>query len=253
MNLQNADLHHTNKVQAHAEGTPFNKTRKKMQDPKTAGRNSAIIYSGGLDSTTLLYEYSNRIALAITFDYGSNHAEREIECARYHCQKLGIEHHVLKLDFFKQFMSSSLLSGAEAVPEDDYDEDNMHSTVVPFRNGIMLAIACGIAEDRGLDSVLIANHGGDHAIYPDCRPDFINSMDKAMRAGTYIHVGIEAPYTNISKADIVARGAKLGIDYSHTYSCYKGTALHCGRCATCRERQEAFRAAHVDDPTKYQS
>lgn len=213
---------------------------------------SVIIYSGGLDSTTLLYEERERIALAITFDYGSNHASREMSCARWHCQHLGIEHLVIDIAFVGRYLVSSLTAGAEAVPEGDYDDDNMRSTVVPFRNGIMLSVACGIAESRGLQRVLIANHGGDHAVYPDCRHDFVRAMDDAMRAGTYEGVRLVAPYTGIAKSDIVKRGAALGIDYGKTYSCYRGGERHCGRCGTCRERVEAFRKAGIIDPTIYE-
>ena len=218
-----------------------------------AERDSVIIYSGGLDSTTLLYEEQQRIALAVTFDYGSNHAAREIACARHHCSLLGIGHVVIELAFMGRYFSSSLLSGAEAIPDGSYDDSNMHSTVVPFRNGIMLSIACGLAESRGLTRVLIANHGGDHAIYPDCRPQFVAAMDAAMRAGTYEGVRLAAPYTNLTKADLVRRGAALGIDYGKTYSCYRGGEHHCGTCGTCTERKEAFREAGIPDPTIYNS
>ena len=161
-------------------------------------KDSVIIYSGGLDSTTLLYDERPRIALAVTFNYGSNHAAREIACARHHCELLGVEHLVIDLTFMKEYFNSSLLSGADAIPSGNYDEENMKSTVVPFRNGIMLSIACGLAESRGLKRVLIANHGGDHAIYPDCRPQFVAAMDGAMQAGTYDGVQLAAPYTNLS-------------------------------------------------------
>lgn len=213
---------------------------------------TVIIYSGGLDSTTLLYEERERIALAVTFDYGSNHASREISCACWHCRNLGIEHIVMDLAFIGKYFSSSLTSGADAVPEGNYDDENMRSTVVPFRNGIMLSVACGLAESRGLKRVLIANHGGDHAIYPDCRPDFVSAMDNAMRAGTYEGVQLVAPYTEITKGDIVKRGVALNIEYGKTYSCYRGGECHCGRCGTCRERAEAFREAGINDPTIYE-
>jgi len=219
----------------------------------SANKDSVIIYSGGLDSTTLLYEERQRIALAITFDYGNNHAERETACARYHCDLLGIEHLVIDLAFIGRHFASSLTAGADAIPEGDYDDDNMRSTVVPFRNGIMLSVACGMAESRGLSRVLIANHGGDHAIYPDCRPAFVDAMDAAMKAGTYVGVHLDAPYTHLTKADIVRRGAALGIDYGQTYSCYRGGERHCGRCGTCRERREAFQEAGVVDPTIYEN
>lgn len=213
---------------------------------------SVIIYSGGLDSTTLLYEERERIALAVTFDYGSNHAAREIACARWHCQHLGIEHLVIDLAFIGKYFTSSLTAGADAIPEGNYDDENMRSTVVPFRNGIMLSVACGLAESRGLKRVLIANHGGDHAIYPDCRPEFIKAMDEAMTAGTYEGVQLVAPYTNITKGDIVKKGIALGIDYGKTYSCYRGKERHCGRCGTCQERKEAFAEAGIIDPTNYE-
>lgn len=222
-----------------------------MQNNSLQSKDSVIVFSGGLDSTTLLYEQIERIALAITFNYGSNHAQREIECAKHHCNRLGVEHLIIDLDFIKQYFKSSLLSGAEAVPEGVYNNGNMQSTVVPFRNGIMISIACGVAESRGLRRLLIANHGGDHAIYPDCRPDFIDAMNCATMAGTYLNVSIDAPYTNISKGDIVKRGIALGIDYAETYSCYKGGEYHCGRCATCVERRQAFVGAGVVDPTVY--
>lgn len=228
-----------------------------MTDNKMAAdarlRDSVIIYSGGLDSTTLLYEECDRVALAVTFDYGSNHAAREIACARHHCERLGIEHLVIELGFMGRYFHSSLLSGGDAIPSGNYDEENMKSTVVPFRNGIMLSIACGLAESRGLKRVLIANHGGDHAIYPDCRPSFINAMDAAMRAGTYVNVEIAAPYTHLTKADIVRRGTQLGVDYVETYSCYRGGEHHCGTCGTCSERREAFREAGIPDPTVYRA
>ena len=215
-------------------------------------KDSLIVVSGGMDSITLLYDMKDRIAMGVSFDYGSNHSQREIACANYHCKKLGIEHIVIPLEFMHKYFKSSLLEGADAIPEGNYTEENMKSTVVPFRNGIMLAIGCGMAESRGLNRVLIANHFGDHSIYPDCREDFIRPMSEAMKHGTYAHVEIEAPYTNITKADICRIGTHLGIDYSKTYSCYKGGEKHCGKCGTCVERKEAFRLAGVPDPTEYE-
>lgn len=217
----------------------------------TEQKDSILVLSGGLDSTTMLYEYASRIALAVSFNYGSNHNVREIACAAESCRRLRIEHLVIPLQFIAKDFESSLLQGADAIPEGNYNSENMKSTVVPFRNGIMLSIAAGLAETHGLKYVMIANHSGDHSIYPDCRPEFIDAMSLAMKAGTYPGITIQAPYTNISKADIVRRGAKFGIDYSLTYSCYKGGKLHCGKCGTCRERHEAFLEAGVADPTQY--
>lgn len=215
-------------------------------------KKSLIILSGGMDSVTLLYDKAQEIALAVTFDYGSNHNKREAECAAYHCEKLGIEHIIIPLDFIHQYFKSSLLEGADAVPEGHYAAENMKSTVVPFRNGIMLSIACGLAESRGLKHVCIANHFGDHAIYPDCRSNFIAHMNAAMERGTYQHISVCAPYTGMTKTDIAKIGKMLGIDYSKTYSCYKGGEKHCGKCGTCVERKEAFREAGIEDPTEYE-
>lgn len=215
-------------------------------------KDSIIIVSGGMDSITLLYEYRERIALAVSFDYGSNHNAKEIPFAKMHCERLGIKHIVIKLDFMAKYFDSSLLAGADAIPEGHYADENMKSTVVPFRNGIMLSIAVGMAESNGLQHVMMANHGGDHAIYPDCRPEFVNSFSDAAKAGTYNNVTLLAPYTNISKADIARKGKQLGIDYKETWSCYKGGDIHCGKCGTCVERKEALSLAGIDDETEYE-
>lgn len=216
-------------------------------------KDSLIVVSGGMDSVTMMYEYAEQIALAVSFDYGSNHNKKEIEFAKLHCERLGIRHLIIPLAFMGQYFKSSLLEGADAIPEGHYTAENMKSTVVPFRNGIMLSVACGLAESNGLKKVLIANHGGDHTIYPDCRPEFINAMSSAMTLGTDTHVEVFAPYTNITKSDIARHGKTLGIDYSETWSCYKGGDKHCGKCGTCVERKEALAAAGIDDPTEYES
>ncbi|WP_270766737.1 7-cyano-7-deazaguanine synthase QueC [Segatella buccae] len=215
-------------------------------------KDSAIIVSGGMDSITLLYDKKDEIALGISFDYGSNHNAREIPFAQMHCERLGIKHIIINLDFMHRYFKSSLLDGADAIPEGHYEADNMKSTVVPFRNGIMLSIATGIAESHNLKKVLIANHGGDHTIYPDCRPEFIHAIDKAARYGTFINVGVSAPYTDITKGQIASIGKRLGIDYRETWSCYKGGVVHCGKCGTCIERKEALAEAGIEDPTVYE-
>ena len=214
-------------------------------------KDSIIIVSGGMDSVTLLCEYKDRIAVGVSFDYGSNHNAREIPFARQHCEILGIEHIVIDLAFMPKYFKSSLLDGADAIPEGHYADDNMKSTVVPFRNGIMLSIAAGIAESRGLKYVMMANHGGDHTIYPDCTQEFVNAMSEATKVGTFPAIEILAPYTGITKADIARRGKALGIDYSKTWSCYKGGEHHCGKCGTCMERKEAMRDASIADTTIY--
>ncbi len=215
-------------------------------------KDSILVLSGGMDSTTMLYEYASEIALAVSFNYGSNHNAREIDCAAENCRRLGIEHIVIPLDFMSRYFQSSLLEGASAIPEGHYAADNMKSTVVPFRNGIMLSVAAGLAESRGLKHVMIANHAGDHTIYPDCRPEFINAMNQAIRTGTFKDVDLVAPYTDITKTQIARRGKEFGLDFSLTYSCYKGGERHCGKCGTCVERKEALREAGIEDPTLYE-
>lgn len=214
-------------------------------------KNGLIVLSGGMDSITMLYEFQDKIKMAISFDYGSNHNMREIPFAKLHCRRLKIKHYTIHLGFMHKHFKSSLLEGADAVPNGKYNEENMKSTVVPFRNGIMLSIAAGIAESHGLNAVYIANHAGDHAIYPDCTPAFVDAISKAAEAGTYNNLKIIAPYTNITKTDIAKKGKALGIDYSETWSCYKGGNAHCGTCATCNERKMALRAAGIDDRTIY--
>ena len=205
-----------------------------------------------MDSVTLMHYRKDRIALAVSFDYGSNHNAREIECARKQCECPGIEHLVIPLTFMSKYFKSSLLEGADSIPEGYYTAMNMKSTVVPFRNGIMLAVACGLAESRGLRHVMMANHSGDHSIYPDCRPGFVNAMSEAMREGTYEGVTLEAAFTGMTKGDIARIGARMGVEYADTYSCYKGGEKHCGKCGTCVERKEAFIEAGLPDPTIYE-
>jgi len=159
---------------------------------------------------------------------------------------------LLTLISYINISKSSLLEGSDAIPEGHYAADNMKSTVVPFRNGIMLSIAVGVAESHNLKNVLIANHAGDHTIYPDCRPEFIKAIDKAASTGTYVEARVIAPYTNITKGEIAKIGKKLGIDYAETWSCYKGDEKHCGKCGTCVERKEALAEAGIVDTTEYE-
>ncbi|WP_297168347.1 7-cyano-7-deazaguanine synthase QueC [uncultured Porphyromonas sp.] len=215
-------------------------------------RNSLIALSGGVDSTTLLYEYREEIACAVGFDYGSKHNARELAAAKAICRELEIPYLIIPLAFIGEYFRSDLLLSGGEMQLGDYSEENMRSTVVPFRNGIMLSILAGLAESRDLQQVLIANHFGDHAIYPDCRESFVKPMGEAITAGTSNGVKLVAPYTKLTKAEIVARGTRLGVPYGKTYSCYQGGERHCGRCGTCRERHEAFVANGLEDPTLYE-
>lgn len=214
----------------------------------------AVLLSGGLDSTVALHWAlrHHRVACALSFDYGSNHAQRELDCARRQAALAGVRHRVIDITTLSGHLSSALLSGADAIPADAYAPGNMKQTVVPFRNGIFLSIAAGIAESDGCEGLVIAAHAGDHSIYPDCREEFMQAMASAIEAGTYAGLQLLRPLIRAHKSDIVRQGADLGVDFSQTYSCYRGGERHCGRCATCRERQEAFLEAHIPDPTEYE-
>lgn len=213
-----------------------------------------VLCSGGMDSVSALYEArasGRRIAAVLSFHYGSKHNDREIPFAAHHAARLGLRHEIVRLDFVDRLFASALLQSGGAIPDGHYEEETMRQTVVPFRNGIMLAIAAGVAESAGAGAVVIAAHAGDHAVYPDCREPFLAAMADAMRAGTYAGVALLRPFVALNKAQIAARGAELGVDFAQTWSCYKGGEIHCGRCGTCVERREAFLLAGLPDPTRY--
>ncbi len=212
-----------------------------------------VVLSGGLDSVTALHWAKKNYdeVRAIYFAYGSKHSSREYDCAMWQCDQLNVPLTRIELPLDKYF-KSSLLQGQEEIPEGRYDEENMKSTVVPFRNGIMLAIAGGYAESIEFDCVVLGNHAGDHTIYPDCRQSFIDAFSQALKEGTWKSVKLVSPFCNIRKEDIVKVGTELGVDYNYTYSCYKGHHKHCGVCGTCTERKEAFQLAKVADPTEYE-
>jgi 7-cyano-7-deazaguanine synthase len=214
-----------------------------------------VLISGGMDSVTAFYEARQHydVSGALSFDYGSKHNHKEIPFAQWHCQKFSIPHRVIKLDFVGQLFKSDLLQSGGAIPDGHYEELTMKQTVVPFRNGIMLSIAGGYAESIEANGLVIAAHSGDHAIYPDCREDFMKAMGDAIRLGTYAAVEIIRPFISDTKAGIARKGAELGVDFSKTWSCYKGKDKHCGSCGTCVERREAFQLAGLMDPTIYES
>ena len=213
-----------------------------------------VVFSGGMDSATALWwalrEFGD--VAAVSFEYGAKHNARELAAAETICKKLSVPRTVIPLDFIGRNFHSSLLKTGGAIPEGNYNEENMASTVVPFRNGIMLAATAGLAEDSGFSAVILGNHTGDHAIYPDCRPEFIDGMAKAIEAGTGGKVKLLSPFCRMTKGEIAALGAKLGVEFSLTWSCYNGRDKHCGKCGTCRERREAFREAGLADPTVYE-
>ena len=208
-----------------------------------------------MDSVTALHwaRREHDVVAAVSFDYGAKHNHREIPLAAEHAALVGARHEIIALDFVERLFASDLLKGGGEIPEGHYEAENMKRTVVPFRNAIMLSIACGFAESVGAEGLVIAAHGGDHAIYPDCREDFMRAMGDAMRLGTYAGVRLLRPFIAMSKGEIAAAGARLGVDFARTWSCYKGGAIHCGKCGTCVERREAFAQAGVRDPTTYAS
>src|SRR5579864_4459814 len=214
-----------------------------------------VLLSGGMDSVAAFYDARSHhdVVAAISFDYGAKHNHKEIPFAAYHCRKFKVEHRVIPLDFVGELFKSDLLKSGGAIPDGHYEEETMKSTVVPFRNGIMLSIAAGFAESKDASGLVIAAHAGDHAIYPDCREEFMKSMADAIRLGTYAGITLLRPFISMTKADIARRGHAIGVDFAQTWSCYKGGALHCGTCGTCVERREAFAQAHVMDPTRYES
>ncbi len=213
-----------------------------------------VLCSGGMDSVTALHlaARDHTVVAAISFDYGAKHSARELPMAAAQAALLSVRHEVVNLDFANRLFASALLQSGGEIPEGHYAADNMKQTVVPFRNAVFLSIACGFAESCEAEGLVIAAHGGDHAIYPDCREDFMAAMGDAMRLGTYAGVRLLRPFITMDKAAIAAEGARLGVDYARTWSCYKGGARHCGRCGTCVERREAFHLSKIPDPTQYE-
>lgn len=214
-----------------------------------------VLVSGGMDSVTALYHagVEHEVVGALSFDYGSKHNSKEIPFAAHHCDRLSVPHRVIKLSFVNELFASNLLQSGGAIPDGHYEELTMKQTVVPFRNGIMLSVTGGYAESVNANGVVIAAHAGDHAIYPDCREAFMKAMGDAIRLGTYAEVQLLRPFINHRKAEIAEHGYELGVDFSKTWSCYKGKNTHCGTCGTCVERREAFEVAGLHDPTLYES
>ena len=217
-----------------------------------------VVCSGGLDSVTLAYKVANEATLTslLSFDYGQRHV-KELDYARTCAEQLGVPHTIIDLSQVGQHLSSSLTPNAhnsDDIPDGHYAESSMQSTVVPNRNAIMMTIAYGLAASQQVEQVALAVHGGDHFIYADCRPDFINafaSMQKLALEGV-ADISLYTPFLHKTKADIVTEGTKQGVPFAQTWSCYKGLAQHCGRCGTCVERREAFHLANQVDPTLYE-
>lgn len=214
---------------------------------------TVVLLSGGMDSVVALHHArrEHEVVAALSFHYGAKHNDREIPFAKWQAESCGVPLITVQLDFIGREFESDLLQKGGEIPKGHYEEETMKKTVVPFRNGIMLSIAAGFAESKGASGLVIAAHAGDHAIYPDCREEFMRALADAIRLGTYAEVAVLRPFIAMDKAGIARRGAELGVDFSKTWSCYVGGEIHCGECGTCVERREAFQVAGIPDPTEY--
>ena len=213
-----------------------------------------VIYSGGMDSYTVLHKAIQQglTPYALTFDYGQRHI-KEIDVARSVCQELGVEHKVIDISAINQLIGgSSLTDSSIDVALGHYQEESMKSTVVPNRNMILLSLAIGYAVSIGAEQVYYGAHSGDHAIYPDCRPEFVEKMNEVAAIANYEKTEIFSPYLNSDKIGILKDGLAMGLDYSKTWTCYNGREKACGKCGSCVERLEAFAANGVTDPIPYE-
>ena len=219
-------------------------------------KKAVIIASGGVDSTTLLYDILNQgyEVFALSVNYNQRHS-KELEFIAKTCKKLNIPHKAVDLSVLgKELMyNSALTSGGKEVPDGHYKEENMKLTVVPNRNMILISLAVSYAITIGAKKIFYGAHAGDHAIYPDCRKEFVDAAKHAVRLANWEPVELEAPYLGMDKGDIVIKGKGLGVDYSLTWTCYKGREKACGKCGACRERLEAFQKAKIKDPIDYEN
>lgn len=214
---------------------------------------TVAVFSGGLDSTVLLAELlaARDEVYALSVDYGQRH-RIELEHAERIAKRFGVPWQIADLSSIAPLLAGSSQTSSDiAVPHGHYAEESMKLTVVPNRNMIMLAVAGGWAISLKADRVAYGAHSGDHTIYPDCRPEFAVAVNHALGLADWHRVELFCPFIELTKTQIVERGAALGVDFAQTWSCYEGGGLHCGKCGTCVERQEAFRLARVADPTLY--
>jgi 7-cyano-7-deazaguanine synthase len=232
-----------------APGCSLPRQNKEQSPVKTL-----VVCSGGLDSVVLSYKIAAESTLhhLVSFDYGQRH-RGELRYASLCAMRLGVEHDIVNITDVGRLLSGSALTRGLVVPDGHYAEQTMRATIVPNRNAIMLTIAFGTAVSREANAVAAAVHAGDHFIYPDCRPRFVDTFATMQRAGLdgVAQIAFETPFLHWNKADIVREGARLGVPFAETWSCYKGGGRHCGRCGTCVERREAFHLAGIDDPTVY--
>ena len=211
-----------------------------------------VVYSGGLDSFTLLNEAirSGKDISALSFDYGQKH-RKELHFVEKFCTQESIDSKIVDISSIKELFQGSSLTDDIDIPKGHYEDDSMKSTVVPNRNMILISLALGYAVTKGAEEVWFGAHAGDHAIYPDCRPEFVEKMDSVARIANYSPIAIKAPYITMSKTEILAIGLNMQLDYGLTWTCYEGKELACGSCGACHERLESFAANNVIDPIKY--
>ncbi|ALT00361.1 7-cyano-7-deazaguanine synthase QueC [Lacimicrobium alkaliphilum] len=214
---------------------------------------AVVIFSGGMDSFTVLNKaYRQGLELyALSFDYGQRH-RKELDYARAVCQELGIAHKIVDISAINSLIGGSSLTDNMEVAEGHYAAENMKNTVVPNRNMILLSMAVGYAVSLNASQVFYGAHSGDHAIYPDCRPEFVHKMNDVCAIANYEPVEIACPYLDVSKTDILTDGLAMGLDYSKTWTCYNGREKACGKCGACNERLEAFAENGATDPLEYE-
>lgn len=222
-------------------------------------RRVVAVVSGGLDSVTMahLLTSGGDTLVVVSVDYGQRH-RRELEFALAAANRLGAEHIEVDLRSVGAVLGGSALTDATVdVPDGHYTDATMATTVVPNRNAILLSVATGVAVAVGAQAVAFGAHTGDHSVYPDCRPAFVEAFERLALVANegLIDAGFEvlAPFLESTKTDIVRTAAALGVPMDQTWSCYRGGERHCGRCGTCVERREAFALAGVDDPTEYEA
>ncbi|MEO2267291.1 7-cyano-7-deazaguanine synthase QueC [Pseudoalteromonas sp. YIC-656] len=213
-----------------------------------------VIYSGGMDSFTVLNKAlrQGHEVYALSFNYGQRHV-KELEVAKSVCEDLGVNHKIVDISAINQLIGGSSLTDDIDVPEGHYEEESMKSTIVPNRNMILLSLAVGYAVSLKASKVFYGAHSGDHAIYPDCRPEFVKKMDDVCRIANYDEVEIVCPYLDNNKIDILTDGLEMGLDYSQTWTCYNGREKACGKCGACQERLEAFALNKATDPLPYEA
>ena len=211
-----------------------------------------VVYSGGLDSFTLLNEAirSGKDVSALSFDYGQKH-NKELHFVEKFCAQESIDSKIVNVSSIKELFQGSSLTDEIDIPKGHYEDDSMKSTVVPNRNMILISLALGDAVTKEAEEVWFGAHSGDHAIYPDCRPEFVEKMDAVARIANYSPIAVKAPYIAMSKTEILAIGLNMQLDYGLTWTCYEGKELACGSCGACHERLESFAANNVIDPIKY--